>query len=59
MIVLWIVSLVLIGLYTLAVFQTDFEGKEGMGVVKWLIIASLLLVLFVFIFMGVMLWFTN
>ena len=59
MIVLWILSLVLVAIYTLAVLKTDFEGKEGIGVIKWLVIASLLLVMFVQIFMGVSLWFTN
>lgn len=62
MIVLWIISMVCVAVYTFAVSQTDLsseDGKEGIGVIKWLIIASLVLVLFVQVFMGVKLWLTN
>ena len=59
MIVLWFFSMVLIALYTLILFKTDFSGKEGIGVIKWLVIASMLLILFTLIFMGVKLWYLN
>ena len=59
MIVLWIICMAAIALYTFLVIQTDFEGKEGIGVIKWLVICSLLMTIGVMIWMGVKIWFKN
>ena len=59
MIVLWVFSLIALALYTLVVFRTDFEFKEGIGVVKWLVIASLMLIIFTVVWMGAQIWLKN
>ena len=56
MIVLWAISLGVLAIYTLVIFRTDFTGKEGIGVIKWLVICSLLLVIATMIWMGVKIW---
>ena len=59
MIVLWVFSLIVLAFYTLVVFRTDFELKEGIGLVKWIVIASLALVIFTVVWMGVQIWLKN
>jgi len=59
MIALWIISMAILALYTFIVFQTDFEGKEGIGVIKWLVICSILLTIGTMVWMGVKIWFLN
>ena len=59
MIVLWVISLAILALYTFLVFQTDFEGKEGIGVIKWLVILSILMAIGTMVWMGVQIWFKN
>jgi len=56
MMVLWIFSLLFVALYAYVVFRTDFEGKEGFGVIKWLVIASLILLMITLVLMGVRIW---
>ena len=59
MIILWFISLAVLALYTCIIFRTDFEGKEGIGVIKWLVILSILMAIGTMIWMGVKIWFTN
>ena len=59
MIVLWVISLAILALYTFLIFQTDFEGKEGIGVIKWLVILSILMAIGTMVWMGVQIWFKN
>lgn len=58
MIVLWVLSLLLLLLYTL-ILVLDKPKGEGNGVIKWMVIASFLLVIFTFIYMGYRLWLKN
>ena len=59
MIVLWVISLAVLALYAFLIFQTDFEGKEGIGIIKWLVILSILMAIGTMVWMGVQIWFKN
>lgn len=56
MIVLWVLSLLFVALYAYVVVRTDFEGTEGFGVIKWLVIASLIVIIVTLVLMGVRIW---
>ena len=59
MIVLWVFTLIALAIYTFIIFRTEFELKEGIGVVKWIVIASLVLIIFTVVWMGVQIWLKN
>lgn len=55
MIILWVFSLLILLLYTLIIIIDKPRG-EGSGVIKWMVIASFLVVIFTFFYMGWKLW---
>ena len=59
MIVLWVLCMAALAGYAFIIFRTDFSGKEGIGVIKWLVICSLLVTIGTMIWMGVKIWFKN
>lgn len=59
MMALWVISLLFLALYAYVVFKTDFEGKEGIGIVKWLVILSLVLCMVTLVLMGVKIWWSD
>jgi len=56
MMVLWIFSLLFVAFYAFIVLRTDFEGEEGFGVIKGLVVASLVILALTLVLMGVKLW---
>ena len=54
MIVLWFICLFALLFYGVVLFRTDFDDE--LGLLKWCVIASLILIIFVFVWMGVRIW---
>ena len=58
MIVLWVLSLIFLTSYTLVLASGKPSG-EGMGALKWIVVATMLIAIFTMVWIGVRLWLKN